>query len=135
MAIIMGNGCIEAIYGLMGWKGLTNKIFGSERDIYTHTIALPLCTLMGSISLEPYFLSGLISYAFLGIRYDRFIIIVYTSCQFAVQFLCTLLMSSYDLSYIQMNAINDKTAVVQIIISNSIMTCILTEFIMIGPNV
>ena len=22
MAIIMGKGCIEAIYGLMGWKGL-----------------------------------------------------------------------------------------------------------------
>ena len=23
MAIIMGKGCLEAIYGLMGWKGLT----------------------------------------------------------------------------------------------------------------
>ena len=23
MAIIMGKGCIEAIYGLMGWKGFT----------------------------------------------------------------------------------------------------------------
>ena len=23
MAIIMGKGCIEAIYGLMGWKGLS----------------------------------------------------------------------------------------------------------------
>ena len=22
MAIIMGKGCLEAIYGLMGWKGL-----------------------------------------------------------------------------------------------------------------
>ena len=25
MAIIMGKGCIEAIYGLMGWKGLSTK--------------------------------------------------------------------------------------------------------------
>ena len=24
MAIIMGKGCLEAIYGLMGWKGLRN---------------------------------------------------------------------------------------------------------------
>ena len=26
MAIIMGKGCIEAIYGLMGWKGLMYHI-------------------------------------------------------------------------------------------------------------
>ena len=24
MAIIMGKGCLEAIYGLMGWKGVRN---------------------------------------------------------------------------------------------------------------
>ena len=26
MAIIMGKGCMEAIYGLMGWKGLTSQV-------------------------------------------------------------------------------------------------------------
>ena len=26
MVIIMGKDCIEAIYGLMGWKGLVMKI-------------------------------------------------------------------------------------------------------------
>ena len=25
MAIIMGKGCLEAIYGLMGWKGLKTQ--------------------------------------------------------------------------------------------------------------
>ena len=31
MAIIMGKGCLEAIYGLMGWKGLTCYMILSSR--------------------------------------------------------------------------------------------------------
>ena len=30
MAIIMGNDCLEAIYGLMGWKGLTYNLRSSK---------------------------------------------------------------------------------------------------------
>ena len=30
MAIIMGNDCLEAIYGLMGWKGLRPEVVASS---------------------------------------------------------------------------------------------------------
>ena len=36
MAIIMGKGCIEAIYGLMGWKGLSGRY--SNLPLHLNTI-------------------------------------------------------------------------------------------------
>ena len=43
MTIIMGKGCIEAIYGLMGWKGLKTvslvfpELGGYKVNINTHS--------------------------------------------------------------------------------------------------
>ena len=39
MAIIMGKGCLEALYGLMGWKGLGQlkcEYITFDDTIYTH---------------------------------------------------------------------------------------------------
>ena len=41
MAIIMGKGCIEAMYGLIGWKGLkmsliVQNIFEPDKNIVFH---------------------------------------------------------------------------------------------------
>ena len=46
MAIIMGKGCLEAIYGLMGWKGLRTllRLFQSKAFHFS-TPSLSACTI------------------------------------------------------------------------------------------
>ena len=43
MAIIMGKGCIEAIYGLMGWKGL-------KKNRYVEAVTIEKSIIMWHIS-------------------------------------------------------------------------------------
>ena len=42
MAIIMAKGCLEAIYGLMGWKGLKQNMFryGEESMLLSYSHAM-----------------------------------------------------------------------------------------------
>ena len=48
MAISMGKGCIEAIYGLMGWKGLRRFLKNHQisGDLLENQETLSLCTLL-----------------------------------------------------------------------------------------
>ena len=44
MAIIMGKGCLEAIYGLMGWKGLRLRMLKLNSSL----LSLSMCLFAGS---------------------------------------------------------------------------------------
>ena len=70
MAIVMGKGCIEAIYGLMGWKGPEkfNRVEGGGAKSFAPAIFQFCSPHLPLINDQVW--GGLIDLIFLGIQWS-----------------------------------------------------------------